>query len=624
MGHLDELSKYQSMFRLDPDGLEQLRNAEQSDLVTQHVCPNGAKVVCYAGRKLHSGRDPALEAKRFSRQTDLSATNLLLVFGYASGYAAQALALRDEVEVVVYEPSIDLLREGIFHNPPCDNLQIITSFEALEAYYDSRLKETCYLQVLAWPSSARLFPNEHTLVTALTKSCAERLQLLHNTSYYRTQGWLNNYLTNMSALSRYANPPSYRGQFSNHPAIICAAGPSLTTNAQLIKSLKGHCIVIAVNTAARALAKMGIKPHIVICVESLDVSMQLKDISWINEVTAFLELTGHPALFKLGFGNIVPMSVASSTLAEFTRRFGQDQVFQAGQCVANAAVALASYLGCPGIVLLGQDLAYKDDRVYADGTVFDELRVSIEDGQSKLSNTQAKDQIQDASPGVFSKDVKTKYDYKPVKLPAWGAHDTLVQSNEGFASFLRWFAEGSKVLRQEGKWIVNATQGGAHIPGWDEMTFEDAITQYKLDRPVLENDSDPDSKLELLAKRPPLPIDLLVKELERERDGLLEIMSIVLSTRALVGDDPDGDVFANPDVAARIHENLGKIREFIAQCQLFQCRVNHPLTDLTNRHQINTFTLTRLLEQESKDLIQTIGTVLDSLDIEVSTDRVAS
>lgn len=615
---------YESMFRFDPEGFAALKARGDHEAVTTHTCPNGKRVVCVEKRKLHSGRDPELEAKRFVRNLSLDDIDIVVLLGYASGYVAKALLRLGVPEILVYEPSLDILRVGLCHTPNDPKIQILTSPQALEARLGKLFRHACALKLVAWPASARVLGPYFHEATELTADAVKRARLDHNTHHLRSRGWLNNYLDNLPSLARYPNLMRYNGQFADNPAIICSAGPSLNKNAPLLRELQDQCIIIAVNTAARALAQMGVKAHVIIAVESLNISSQLEDIEWLDECTAFLEVTGNPKAFELPFKHIVPITVSSSATAYFSERLEPGQTFHGGQSVANSAVTIASRLGCPGIVLIGQDLAYQNDLVYAEGTVFEEIRVSVADGKTKHHNMEAKQRIHDESKGAMPDNMISQHDYRPVMLPAWGNPSQEVQSNEAFSNFQLWFANASEPLRKEGRWIVNATEGGAHIPGWKEQTLRETIDAFGLDQPPKSLQDGVSHKLEALAKEAPLSVEHLSGELQKERSSILEVVRAVLSARGWVNSDPDGDVLADQDVSVRIGYNYEVLREHLSKCPLLQTSISQPLQAMLQRQQVNTFAICKMIEDESAILDQQIEATLKKIYAQATQSRAAS
>lgn len=608
-----DLSDYKEMFRLDPEGFNELVNAQLHREVSSYSCPNGQRVVCVQNRKLHSGRDPQAEATRFVRSTPLDGKKVVLLLGYASGYVAHAFHQKDAVDTIVYEPSISILRESIFHLPAQPGVQIITSVASLAKYFDQNRILKHEFHIATWPASARIQTKLFEEAKERVMQTATQAQLSRNTHQIRSEGWLQNYLHNLTQFATRPNLNHYANAFCGYPAVICSAGPSLSENAHHLKSLKGKCLIIAVNTAARALASMGIEAHIIVSVESLNISSQLEDVDWLPKCTAFLEITGSQEAFELDFGNIVPMSVKSDHTSAFSERLSPGQTFAAGFCVAHAALALACQLGCSGITLIGQNLAFKDGRAYAKGTSFEDIRVDQENGQAKLTNCRSKIKIKQESGQVLRSKTTDRFSFQPKKMPAWGNPEASVDTSYHYTVFARWFSEASSQLNARGIWHVNATEGGAHIENWEEKTLSETISQYELDRAPETPQDHVERKLQALGSSPGLGIQCVLQAIEDEMARTNKILSSVLKLRNWVQDDPDGDLQLTPELSTRIFDTWEKIRSEIRNTPLLEAQISRSLLLMLDRQEINTLNLALMIEAEIGNLAAAVDPVLQKL-----------
>lgn len=619
-----DLSEYQQMFDLDPEGFDELLAYQSTEAVTTFDCPNGERVVQVERRKLHSGRDPRAEAKRFVRGFPLDGKRIVLLMGYASGYVAHALQDKESCQVIVYESSLDILKEGLAHLPPRPEIQIITSHLALERHFQTNHVLAKDLKMLQWPASARIQREAFDQTNTLIIQCLNQSQLTYNTHNTRSQDWLANYLENLPQFSKHPNLNTYRNALAGYPAVICSAGPSLTQNAHLLKKLQGKCVIISVNTAARALASIGVQADIIVSVESLDVTSQFEGISWLPKCTAFLEVTGTPAAFDCPFGATVPISVHSDHAARFSHQLAPGQTFSAGFCVAHAALALATELGCNGIVLIGQNLAFDNGRAYAKGTSFEDLRVSTQNGRSVFENTECKEKIFRASKGTAHKNFNLQNGVAATKLPAWGGSGELVETSAFYSIFAKWFSDASLRLQEQEIWHVNATEGGIHIENWEDLPLADTIDRYQLDQAPSDPQDTVQAKLAALAKKPGLTQEHLKAQLLQEQQKLALILSQVVDLRSWVNDDPDGDITADEASSVKIFGTWEVLREQIRNCHLLQAQIAHSLTEILKRQELNTFVLSTVLEAEIRQLSDAITTVLNRLDAKAPQTRAAS
>ncbi|MBC8070178.1 MAG: DUF115 domain-containing protein, partial [Deltaproteobacteria bacterium] len=415
--------------------------------------------------------------------------------------------------------------------------------------------------------------------------------LRHRTALLRGKGWLRHYLENLPALARYPGLPALKQGMAGVPAIIVAAGPSLDRNLDALRELSEHVLVLAVNTAATALGRAGIRPHAVVAIESLDVSTQLRDLPWLDEVPAFLELTGHPALWELPFAAKIPISVDTSSCTSFSARIDPAHHLSAGFCVANAATAIAYALGCNPIVLVGSDLAYDGDRVYASGTAFGAMRAEQRgDGIAHLTGLEGKRAIEarsgDATGGNHMPDRA-----KTCRVDGWGGRGPVTTTRD-FLMFRDWYTSAAQTLASEGIDAINATEGGAHIPGFRDLALRDALplSQASHSGPSVRQRFDA-----LLTRAPSSPariVEIVAAELESTR----QLLRTAAKARATVRNDPDGDLTLDARGAERLRRLGARTRELLHAAPLCAEAVFAPIEELRVRGQVTSFAFYTALE----------------------------
>jgi len=562
--------------RLLVDGLARMQALSPSSRATTVVTPHGP-IVAVDDRKLHSGRDPITEATRFARDLELAEVGIVVLLGFGSGYVVRAIAARTRAPIVVFEPDLEALAVGVEHGEVDASVRVITTPARLAEYLYSRLSGACRGVLAKWTPSLRIAPATFAAAQQAAAQAVDRAGLRHRTARIRGPGWLRHYVENLPALAAHPGLPALAGKLAGVPAIVVAAGPSLDQNLETLRACIGSAFVIAVNTAATALGRAGIVPSAVVAIESLDVSSQLAALPFLADVPAFLELTGHPSLWKLPFTRKIPISVDTNACAVFSAKIDPKHQLSAGFCVANAAVAIAHALGCSPIVLVGSDLAYRDGRVYASGTAFAEMRAELgADGNAKLTGLQGKRAIEGASlssnGGVHMPDVA-----KTLRAPGWGGRPDVVTTRD-FTMFRDWYTSAAKHLRAEGKRPINATEGGLHIPGWDDVPLADAIAR-----------TDITARIDAILAAPAPTNAELAAHIDAERGAALELITLALAAHRQIADDPDGDLALDEAGAAALHEINARTRELLNTSPLCSEAVFVPIEDLRVRGGVTTW-----------------------------------
>jgi hypothetical protein len=569
----------------DPDGLERLQALGAPRHATTVDTPHGP-VVAVDGRKLHSGRDPVHEARRFARELDLADANVVVLFGFGSGHVARAIAARSTADILVFEPDLEVLAVGAAHGPIDPRTRVVTTPSRLGEVLYARLRGSDRGLLATWTPSVRTAPALYDAAKRAAAQAVDRASLRHRTARIRGPGWLRHYLENLPGLAAAPGLASLEHGLCGVPAIIVAAGPSLDDNLEDLRRAAGSAFILAVNTAATALGRAGIRPSAVVAIESLDVSSQLAALPFLREVPAFLELTGHPELWKLPFARRLPISVDTNACSVFSAQVDAKHHLSAGFCVANAAVAIAYALGCDPIVLVGSDLAYKADRVYASGTAFADMRATVgADGNAALTGLAGKRAIEGASRaasgGVHMPDVA-----RTMTAPGWGGGPSVTTTRD-FAMFRDWYTSAAKTLRAAGMRAINATEGGLHIPGWDDMRLCEAVPVA--DGVTPGDDAPMRARVAALLTRPPSSAARIAALLEAEREQALAVIELAHEAHRQIADDPDGDLALDEAGAERLAAINRETGMRLKAAPLCAEAVFAPIEDLRARGRVTTY-----------------------------------
>ncbi len=170
---------------------------------------------------------------------------------------------------------------------------------------------------------------------------------------------LHNFLGNSALFSKAKRGQSLFGAFSGVPAVICGAGTSLEKEAPYLRTLKDRALLFAGGTALSSLSQMGIKPHFGGLIDPHAPSNRFFQHQAF-EVPLFFQTRAHPQLVKQMQGPCLWMPGSENDLLE-------NEAFDGGWNVSTFLVAIACHLGCSPIILVGVDLAQKEDRVSAGG-----------------------------------------------------------------------------------------------------------------------------------------------------------------------------------------------------------------------------------------------------------------
>lgn len=167
-------------------------------------------------------------------------------------------------------------------------------------------------------------------------------------------------------------------KFSGVPAIICGAGPSLNKNGELLKTLEDRALIFAGGSAINALSRFGLQPHFGGSVDPNPLQQERMLQHSCHELPMFYKgRINYKAFHSLHGPRIyIPGSTSYPVTSWVERKLGLDvDTIREGCSVIHFLMELACFMGCNPIVMVGMDLAYSGNELYAGGVV-DQAKVS--------------------------------------------------------------------------------------------------------------------------------------------------------------------------------------------------------------------------------------------------------
>ncbi len=363
-----------------------------------------------------------------------------ILFGLGNGMYVRKIMqeCKDKYEIIIMEPTLEILKTAI----KVFDYSGIFSSEHVYLYVPDFEKDTwknllydrvnySSIQGMLWSEYINyevLFPTEEAeyfetirhIINSITSS--RNVQERYGKAYYNNV--FSNYskfIKGFSLLSLYTKLPK------DIPAIIVAAGPSLSKNIQELKNAMGKCLMIATDSALPALLKEDIIPDLYVCVDG-----RKNPKHFIDERIALI-----PAVILLSTAICAIKDqqthfFVSEDLEHITKFMQKEKItfpaLSSGGSVANVAFALAVLLEIHTIILVGQDLAYTGNKTHAENTVR-------------------------ANSSIDQRTVTTTIDI----------HGNPILSSNEFILYKSWFEEqirGNETLK-----VIDATEDGALIQG---------------------------------------------------------------------------------------------------------------------------------------------------------------
>ena len=408
------------------------------------------------------GRNPKEEAERLCKKIDFHKENLIVVFGLGNIELLQYLYKKTDpgTKITVFEPNLDVLvyclknynlsdyisspKFGfLFGNDEMLTRQIITYFTGS---WENLVQN---LQVVSLPNYYVYQEFQQRIMHIISEKIQHVLLTLGNSLDDMLDG-LDNHYKNIDASINANSYEEFSQKFKGYPAIIVASGPSLDKNISELTKAIGKALIISCDASYTTCIKNGVKPDAIACIE--------RGVATYNAF--FKDRTFHDGLVLVGPSLLWPelhekfpgkqLLFAKNYVGLegwWDQHFENSKFIDMGHSCATAAFAFAREAGCDPIILIGQDLAFTDDKRHSD---------SVQEDGFKTNN-------------VLKEKAK-----KRNNLWVESIDGGKVRTTEIFNLF-RYFFE-TEALR--GGTIIDATEGGALIHGTKIMKFSEALEKY--------------------------------------------------------------------------------------------------------------------------------------------------
>lgn len=173
---------------------------------------------------------------------------------------------------------------------------------------------------------------------------------------------IENFYQNCSSVQESKRASSL--QFLKIPAIICGAGPSVTQQLDLLKTLEHKALIFAGGSVLSALSKSEVIPHFAAMVDPDPPYRRCS--SWAFYETPFLyQMRLSSQILRLVHGQ----KILSGGSGEFSldSYYLEIPPLESGWNVANFMATMAAEMGCDPIILIGMDMMYESHQEYIEG-----------------------------------------------------------------------------------------------------------------------------------------------------------------------------------------------------------------------------------------------------------------
>lgn len=385
----------------------------------------------------------------------------LIIYIYGIGNYLYLKKFVDKVKfavAVVYEPNTKYFTDYLCKDAESvlatENVYFITGKERYQLLkktldnfltYNNRKK----LVLANIPNYVKRYENDYEEYCNIIKTKCDNIVFDKSTQILHEQIQSYNYLNNIFKLIDEAGIQELSDvvqEFVNYPAVIVSAGPSLDKNVKILNEYKGMVFIVAVDAALNTLKENNVIPDLVVTMDpKFEKINAMCDKRYnnlpmiVNVISGYKLLKSHTGrkFFDLQQNNFI------GTIADEYNKILP--ILGTGGSVANSAFSFLEFAGFKNIILIGQDLAYPNNRLHANGAFENERDIEAESGKYYY--------VRD----IYGNEVLTEKNMDLYRL--W---------------FENAIADNSSLN------VIDATEGGALIKGTTIMTLRDALEKYCL------------------------------------------------------------------------------------------------------------------------------------------------
>jgi len=416
--------------------------------IIEEIAKSGHRVHRVNNYYLHSKYDPIREAIRFADQ-HYRKHHLHILFGIGSGHIVKALSekMGEDEFLIVIEPLDDLVNIQLGDEIELKRTIIVgvRSLDNFQQLCDTLLAQRFNnrVQVICSPNYDKLFLEEYRGILGIIKDLLHVQKINQNTIQAFSNEWQRNFILNLF----YAFddvPLTMLQDYFNVPIVVVSGGPSLTKQIPLLRKIRKHVLLISSGSTINTLLNFNIEPDFVVTIDSQIInyrhfeSIQLKDTVMIYSLShheKILEAINRRSIFFIPNIQLEIRPYAEKLLdKEVPNILG-------GASVATFALSIAYNISSGPIALIGQDLAYTDNKTHAEHNK----------NFQKIDESYIKARGMVYTKGYYAEQVLTDYPFLMMK--------------HNFEKLIQTFPHRERVY--------NCTEGGVSIEGYQQISFQE-------------------------------------------------------------------------------------------------------------------------------------------------------
>lgn len=446
-----------------------LRETPPTEDYQVYEADDGCCTLIYRGVCLHNPESPLSEvAQVLETQCTPGNDRLHVILGLGMGYLPDEAFRMSTGHIVVYEPELPLLR-FVLENVNLSSLLGSGRVWLVDNQSDllGRIRQGLYrqyqLDMMVLRGHAHLLAEEiPNLMSRITELEMDRIYDAKTGRAFHFQ-WLGQFLGNLPELAKWDTLDDLYGRYPDKPALVISRGPSLDAALDDIRALSGAAVLIAVGGAVRRLWEAGIIPDFAVFYDANGLQEQLHGIpaEVLGQITCLISPFAQRCVFEaparekqlfLGQNNAQFADWLDTALGRTHERL------DGGGTVSIIGFQAAMAMGCNPVTLVGQDLAFPRNQVYAGGIAVQQ------DADGRLALTPS----------------ETLYAEPETMATTLGQNGETLPTLKAYTSFIRHLEELARknARNEQPVRLYNASLGGAHLEGFTLCTLAELKTDF--------------------------------------------------------------------------------------------------------------------------------------------------
>jgi hypothetical protein len=420
--------------------------------IIEETAKSGHRIHKVNNYYLHSKYDPIREAVKFADH-HYKKNYLHILFGIGSGFILEALSKKMSKEefLVVFEPIEPLIdnqlnRENTLERTIIVKGEHLDDFKKLCDALMDRFSNRVHL--ICSPNYDKLFPHVYEKVLNTIKDLIHTKKVNENTIKAFSNEWQRNFILNLF-YGFNDIPFNALEWYFDVPVVVASGGPSLTKQIPLLKKVRDHVLLISAGSTINTLLNYDIEPDFVVTIDGNINNYKHFESIELKKTKVIYSLSHHEKILeKLKQRSFFFVSSVNPYLKPYAEKLLNKEVpnILGGASVATFALSIAYMISSGPIALIGQDLAYTDNKTHAEHNKnFKEIDEELIKARGMFYTE-----------GYYGDQVLADYAFLSMK--------------HNFEKLLLTFSKPEI--------IYNCTEGGIKLEGYQQISFQEFCDRY--------------------------------------------------------------------------------------------------------------------------------------------------